>query len=207
MADATRRVSVRLSLDDAARVKAGLREVGDTGQRSLDQIKGGAPVTKTMQSACSSEIDATIDKAVVFNDKLLAEKDRLDKQSDVVAYRSEVTAMLEQLRETLRQNSDNANALNDLAWVLATTPVDALRNGREAVRCAERAVKLTQGHEAGMLDTLGVAYAETGAFRRAAEYARQALVLARAKRLESMIGPLTHRLKLFSQEKPFRDEN
>ena len=42
MADATRRVSVRLSLDDAARVKAGLREVGETGQRSLDQIKAGA---------------------------------------------------------------------------------------------------------------------------------------------------------------------
>jgi len=42
MADATRRVSVRLSLDGAARVKAGLREVGETGQRSLDQIKGGA---------------------------------------------------------------------------------------------------------------------------------------------------------------------
>ncbi|PZR10375.1 tape measure protein [Roseomonas gilardii] len=42
MADATRRVSVRLSLDDAARVKAGLREVGETGQRSLDQIRGGA---------------------------------------------------------------------------------------------------------------------------------------------------------------------
>jgi tape measure domain-containing protein len=42
MADATRRVSVRLSLDDAARVKAGLREVGESGQRSLEQIKGGA---------------------------------------------------------------------------------------------------------------------------------------------------------------------
>jgi tape measure domain-containing protein len=42
MADATRRVSVRLSLDDAARAKQELREVGETGQRSLDQIKGGA---------------------------------------------------------------------------------------------------------------------------------------------------------------------
>ncbi|WP_229678188.1 tape measure protein, partial [Caldovatus sediminis] len=42
MADATRRVSVRLSLDDAARVKAELRKVGETGQRSLDRIKGGA---------------------------------------------------------------------------------------------------------------------------------------------------------------------
>jgi hypothetical protein len=34
MADATRRVSARLSLDDAARVKQELREVGETGQLS-----------------------------------------------------------------------------------------------------------------------------------------------------------------------------
>ncbi|WP_372623814.1 tape measure protein [Falsiroseomonas sp.] len=42
MADNTRRVSVRLSLDDAARVKAELREVGETGQRSLERIQDGA---------------------------------------------------------------------------------------------------------------------------------------------------------------------
>jgi tape measure domain-containing protein len=42
MADATRRVSVRLSLDDAARVKSGLREVGETGSRSLERIRAGA---------------------------------------------------------------------------------------------------------------------------------------------------------------------
>lgn len=42
MADSTRRVSVRLSLDDAARVKAELREVGETGQRSLERIQDGA---------------------------------------------------------------------------------------------------------------------------------------------------------------------
>lgn len=42
MADSTRRVSVRLSLDDAARVKSELREVGETGSRSLDRIQDGA---------------------------------------------------------------------------------------------------------------------------------------------------------------------
>ncbi|MFL1463437.1 tape measure protein [Roseococcus sp. DSY-14] len=42
MADSARRVSVRLSLDDAARVKSELREVGETGQRSLDRIQDGA---------------------------------------------------------------------------------------------------------------------------------------------------------------------
>ncbi len=42
MADSTRRVSVRLSLDDAAKVKQELRDVGETGQRSLERIQGGA---------------------------------------------------------------------------------------------------------------------------------------------------------------------
>jgi tape measure domain-containing protein len=42
MADSTRRVSVRLSLDDGARVKQELREVGETGQRSLERIQAGA---------------------------------------------------------------------------------------------------------------------------------------------------------------------
>ncbi len=42
MADATRRVSVRLSLDDGARVKAELRQVGEAGQRSMQQIRDSA---------------------------------------------------------------------------------------------------------------------------------------------------------------------
>ncbi len=42
MSGSTRRVSVRLSLDNAARVKQELREVGETGSRSLESIQGGA---------------------------------------------------------------------------------------------------------------------------------------------------------------------
>jgi hypothetical protein len=42
MADSTRRVSVRLSLDDAAQVKTGLREVGETGQREMQRIARSA---------------------------------------------------------------------------------------------------------------------------------------------------------------------
>jgi methyl-accepting chemotaxis protein len=63
-------------------------------KQAIDQVKAGAPVTKTVQDVCVSEIDATIAQAVEFNDKLLAEKDRLDKAGDVVAYRSELTAGL-----------------------------------------------------------------------------------------------------------------
>ena len=41
MADATRRVSVRLSVDGAQQTKQELREVGESGQRSLERIKDG----------------------------------------------------------------------------------------------------------------------------------------------------------------------
>lgn len=41
MADAAKRVSVRLSLDGAQQAKAELREVGEQGQRSLERIKDG----------------------------------------------------------------------------------------------------------------------------------------------------------------------
>ncbi|MBX6746348.1 MAG: tape measure domain-containing protein, partial [Acetobacteraceae bacterium] len=41
MADATRRVSVRLSVDGAQQTKQELREVGEAGQRSLERIKEG----------------------------------------------------------------------------------------------------------------------------------------------------------------------
>ena len=91
----------------------------------------------------------------------------------------EVRLLLEQLRQNMKDAPDDANALNDTAWILATTPVESLRNGREAVKLAERAVKLTRGEEASMLDTLGVAHAATGAYRRAAEYAQQALDIQR----------------------------
>jgi twitching motility protein PilT len=131
-----------------------------------------------------------------LNGEAVVEQDRTE----------EVRLLLAQLRQTMKDAPDDANALNDTAWILATTPVESLRNGREAVRLAERAVKLTRGEEAAMLDTLGVAHAATGAYRRAAEYTQQALDLARAKRLESMIGPLTMRLKLFATEKPFLDD-
>ncbi|MBX6741375.1 MAG: hypothetical protein IRY87_04910 [Acetobacteraceae bacterium] len=41
MADATPRVSVRLSVDGAQQTKQELREVGEAGQRSLERIKDG----------------------------------------------------------------------------------------------------------------------------------------------------------------------
>jgi len=49
---------------------------------------------------------------------------------------------------------DQANALNDLAWLVATEPTIEQRNLDLAAEAAERAVKLSEGTNAAYLDTL-----------------------------------------------------
>ena len=75
----------------------------------------------------------------------------------------------------LRIAPDDSSVINDLAWLLATSPLDAIRDGNEAVRLASRARELTHGKTPAVLDTLGAAYAETGRFGRAVDVTREAV--------------------------------
>ncbi|HWQ91030.1 MAG TPA: hypothetical protein VN673_05110 [Clostridia bacterium] len=73
-------------------------------------------------------------------------------------------------------NSDHTEALNNLAWILASS--NGFRNGIEAVLCAERACALTSHKQALLLGTLAAAYAEAGRFTNAIVAAQQAVAQA-----------------------------
>jgi Flp pilus assembly protein TadD len=60
-------------------------------------------------------------------------------------------------REAMRIRPEWASPVAELAWVLATTADDTLRNPREAVTLAERAVSLTGGTDRTALDVLAAA--------------------------------------------------
>jgi tape measure domain-containing protein len=102
MADATRRVSVRLSLDDAAKVKQGLREVGETGQRSMEQIKGGAErasraldlLDTVTRGAAFVALAAGIRSVIVAGDQLTQSMGRLQTAVGSVERASEVYGAL-----------------------------------------------------------------------------------------------------------------
>jgi hypothetical protein len=66
----------------------------------------------------------------------------------------------------------------NLAWVLATSPDAARRDGALAVELAEDACLQTQYRQAGMVETLAAAYAEAGRFDEATGAARMASALA-----------------------------
>jgi hypothetical protein len=89
-----------------------------------------------------------------------------------------VSELMARYRQVLTANSNNAVALNNLAWTLATTGAPGLRNGAEAVQLASRAVELTGHRLPQFLGTLAAAQAEAGDFAAAMRTAGQARQLA-----------------------------
>jgi tetratricopeptide (TPR) repeat protein len=112
---------------------------------------------------------------------------------------------IDQYHRALTLNPDMVEALNNLAWILAAHPSDALRNGAEAVRLAERACELSGRREPMLLGTLAAAYAEAGRFGEAVKTAEQARDLAAAAGLKDVAAKNSELLKLYRAGKPCRD--
>lgn len=104
----------------------------------------------------------------------------------------------------LQLNPYLAEAMNSLAWDLATMPAADLRDGRRAVELAEKAVAL-DSHETGFLDTLAAAYAEAGRFDDAVHTQQRAITrLQQTKGMPAeVIADFQSRLKLYQSDTPF----
>jgi len=83
-------------------------------------------------------------------------------------------------RQVLAVKPDQPEALNNLAWLLATGSDATMRDGAEAVKLAERVCRLSGYKDAQALGTLAAAYAEAGRFSEAVSAAQQAIELAKA---------------------------
>ena len=87
-----------------------------------------------------------------------------------------------QLQPSISPGSKNQTWANNLAWLLATHPDAAVRNGTEAVEWATKSVAAATSArqlEADFLDTLAAAYAEAGKFDQAVETAYKVVDKAR----------------------------
>jgi tetratricopeptide (TPR) repeat protein len=92
---------------------------------------------------------------------------------------------------------------NNLAWLLATSPEEELRNGPEAVQWAEQACEVAQNSDPEVLDTLAAALAEAGRYREAIEVSKRLLVWAQDRpRIREAVEK---RMQLYEASKPYHE--
>jgi tetratricopeptide (TPR) repeat protein len=119
------------------------------------------------------------------------------QRSEAVAY----------FREYLAQNPDQPDALNNLAWLMATAEWSPIPP-QEIVAYARRVNALAPSNPI-LLDTLGVTLAHAGDFAAAQDAAQQAQDILRAANQEQSIlfQLITQRIETYAAHSPWREEN
>ena len=113
---------------------------------------------------------------------------------------------LSEYRAVLRLDQKNTEALNNLAWLLATAPDAQLRNGAEAVKLAQRACEETFWQQTALIGTLAAAYAEAGDFDNAVQAAQKACDLALTHGEKKLLLTNQALLAQYKNRQPFRDK-
>ena len=107
-------------------------------------------------------------------------------------------------KKALQHNFNMKQALYRLSWILATCENEKYRNGKEAVKIAERLCKVTQYSQPLALDVLAAAYAETKRFDNAVLTAQMGLELADRQGTKELAWGLKKRLVLYKNRQPYR---
>lgn len=151
-----------------------------------------------------------VDKAIEFLEKAI----RADAE-DSLAYRNLYNALLlkknyKRAAGILRraaQLDPSDPALNlALAWLMAACPQDDVRDGRQALIFANRALSNTTNDPAPALDALAAAHAELGQFDEARVTASDALARARERRDQHLASEIARRLDHYRADHPWRAE-
>jgi Flp pilus assembly protein TadD len=110
-----------------------------------------------------------------------------------------------QYQQALKLDPDLPTALNNLAWALATSPDDQLRNGADAVRLAQHACELTHDSQPLFLGTLAAAYAEAGRFPEAVATAEKAEQIATRTGQTAVAAQTRQFLEFYRAGKPYHE--
>jgi tetratricopeptide (TPR) repeat protein len=105
-------------------------------------------------------------------------------------------------REGLGLDPEDPDLKLALAWVLATSPDASVRDGIEALRLAESALRRRNDPEA--TDIYAAALAEVGRFDEAAETAKRAAASAAARQQTALAEEIRRRKASYESGHPFR---
>jgi tetratricopeptide (TPR) repeat protein len=101
----------------------------------------------------------------------------------------------------LELSPDDESILNNLSWLLSTSPVDEVRDSSRAIELATKACELTDYKAAYILSTLAAGYAEAGDFEKAIQWSQKAV----DNSSDELREPLTKELESYRAGKPWRE--
>lgn len=111
---------------------------------------------------------------------------------------------IEDYNKAVKIQPEDDGILNNLAWVLATSPKSEVRDGKRAIELALKACEVTEYKMPHILSTLAAAYAESGDFEKAIEWSKKAVELGETE-LKDQVDQLKDELKHYEEGKPFRE--
>ena len=130
--------------------------------------------------------------------------DALSSRADVLVQVGAVEAAIADYEQCIKLEPTGFRGVmiyNNLAFILATTPDDKLRDGRRAIALSNNAKTLQQKSSFDVLDTMAAAYAEAGEFDTAIKTQKEAIDLAPEGQRENC-GEI---LKLYESQQPRRE--
>jgi protein O-mannosyl-transferase len=108
-------------------------------------------------------------------------------------------------QQAMKVAPQNRLAMNNLAWLLATSSDASSRDGTRAVALAHEAIQLSSDVDPNVLRTLAAAYAECGRFYEAVATAEQAMQIATAQGKSWLANIIEKELGLYRVHSPVRE--
>ncbi len=143
-------------------------------------------------------IDSYSDVLDLNKDHFLALQSRGDAHLNIGKHAEAIA----DFSRALKLKPEDTTLLNNLAWVLATSPEDGLRDGKRAVELATKACEQTEYKTPHILSTLAAALAEDGNFETAIKWSQQAVDLDDPEHAEQ----LAKELDSYREGQPWREK-
>ena len=141
-----------------------------------------------------------------FQKALSIQPDNIGASNDLgvmFASKGEIREAISAWQQSLSFDPDNADAANNIAWVRATAADPDLRDGREALELAQRALR-SGGENPVALRTLAAAQAENGQFAEAIATCRRGEELAQKNGDRAMAESLHNCAESFRRDEVLR---
>lgn len=147
-------------------------------------------------------------KAIELITKIIEENDKnaeaLRARGDALLSVGKHAEAIADYDKALAIDPNDTGVLNNLAWVLATSPDDNVRNAKRSIELGSKACELTKYEKAHILSTLASGYAESGDWETAIKWSGKAVEVGADD--PETAEQLKKELESYKQKRPWREK-